>query len=409
MAVTATSPDAPAAPKGDDFPALFARYVQAMADALLAQAAAATGADSDALQPETIERALHLFELLLRRPAAWPTTRKLLLALAPGMEKAGVRRRWLEILHQGIELSQEAGDAACTGELEMHLGLLYQLLGEFTNAARAYAVALRGFEGLAATQQQARALNRLAHIAKLESRFAEASALAERAAALLEPESVEWGFTYFVHGVIALEQRDFTTAIAQLRLSLATWRQYGNRRQLAWGYRNLGAALFQAQQYDEAAECTERAIEHLGEVGDWVQQAVAQMNLGAIYVEVGEIAASIGEYLQVESALLRTHDVLHLAMLYNNLGYTYGKQCAWSQAEQAYIRSISYWKKLRNVAALVNVMDGLAVVYNQSARQEEAVTMLEDAWALTRQIENETSRRHHQEMVARHLAETKGA
>ncbi|MEZ4705627.1 MAG: tetratricopeptide repeat protein [Caldilineaceae bacterium] len=417
MDVKAAAPTPCAGQPDDGFATLFAGYVQRNADVLLAQVAVPTAAtvnttegadaipDTGALSTETIERALHLLGLLLQRPAMWPTTRTLLLTLAPGMEQAGLRRRWLEILHEGIGLSQLAGDAASTGELEMHLGLLYQLLGEFAQAERAYAAALRCFETLAAAEAQARALNRLAHIAKLESRFTEASTLAERAAALLAPESAEWGFAHFVRGVIALEQRDFPTAISQLRLSLDSWRQYGSRRQLAWGYRNLGAALFQAREYDEAAECTRQAIAHLGEVGDGVQQAIAHMNLGAIHVEVGDMEASIEEYVRAESPLLRAHDILHLAMLYNNLGYTYCKQCIWSQAEQAYVHSISYWKKLHNTAALVNVMDGLAIVYSKSGKQTEAVTLFEQALALTDQIESAKSRQHYREMVARHLAE----
>lgn len=355
------------------------------------------------LPDDVRERALHCLSFSFKLAEAWPVTRDLLLAMAAPMEQGGHRDDWIPYLEQGVQQSHLLGDVQAEAELRLHLGYLFQLLGKFREAYVQVMVSVKQFDEVDNFRNQAKALNRLAYIARLQRRYEEAEYLLQDASKLLEEDDPEWANSFFVQGAIAFDKRDWATATHYFQGSLALWEKLGDKRRIAWGLRNLGPALQAQRRYDEAIACYTKAITLLEDVRDIAQQSIAYMNLGIVYLLLEQPQKALELFMLGEPVLYKTHDELHLAMNYCNRGIAHRDLRQWEQAENAFLSSLERWKQIGNVEAIVNVLDELGVTYLEQSLPEKALTIFREALEQLARIENEPGYQHRLETVQKHL------
>lgn len=396
---------APEAAEGETYPSIFKAYVVRGA-----QVARATVADDAGLPPpEQREQALSVLSYALDLPDAWPDARDLLVTLAPKLEQAGMRDEWMPYLEQGIRQSEQLGDPAATARLHLELGILYQLRSQFSQAVEHFQAARTAFAALGDDVLQARATNRLAFVARLERRFAEADALLDAALALPGIDDRERGYALSVRGMVALDRGQLETAVAHYRASLAAWERSGDRRMIAFGLNNLGPTLRQLGRDQEAAATYRRAIDLFGEIGDPVHTGAALMNLGNVHLMAGQLDQALDLYWQAEPAFRQTQERLRLALVYANIAMANRKLQRWDEAERCYRLAIEYGQQVGDVVFLVDKTDGLALNFLQQGRLAEARAEFQRALALLAQIPNDPRHAELQRMLQQDLADLEQA
>jgi len=319
-----------------DYPALFGDYLGRSLDYVLA----AVRATATLLPDDLREQALHTLRFALDLTPAWLLTRDLLLVMAPKMEQAGFRDEWLPYLEAGLRQSQRIGDGRAEAELTLEIGYVFQLRGKLSLARTHYTASASIFEKVGATHRQALSVNRQAFIAWLQRRYEEIPGLIELASKLLPEDDPERATSYVVLGWVALDRRDWQTGVAYFAQALQLWQKRGDKREIARRLRDLASALQMQQQYAESIVHYQRAIDLFDEVEDIFEQAVAKMNLGVVYLSVGQMHEAATLFALAEPIFRRVQDVEHLAMLYNNQGIVYRNLGRWASAKHAFLTKV---------------------------------------------------------------------
>jgi tetratricopeptide (TPR) repeat protein len=358
---------------------LFQDYVARSTDLLTAQLKNHEGL----LSPELQARVWLTLNYGLRSKLAWSSTRELLLCLAPKMDQAGVWEDWLPCLGRGIERSRQADDAETEAELSMHMGGLLLRLSQPELAQAKLQHAAQLFKKLELSKRWAVALARLADLAyKSEGDLERALDLLQRAFSVLEADDPERAPCYFVRGNIACEQYDLDQAAIYFIQARVLSEQSGDIRLHALSLLNLGRVYHQQSLYKQAQEFYEWAIDIFGDLGDPVNLAVAQMNLGTIRMHSNDFGGALRRYEEAESTLRRCHgDRRYLGMIYNNKGMAYTELGDWQRAEEAFEASIAIWEELKNHPARLNAEDNLGVVYLNRGAYTQAAKIFERALA----------------------------
>ncbi len=354
------------------------------------------------------EQALHALSYALKLPEAWPDARDLLLAMAPKMEQLGFLDEWLPYLEYGLRQSQLQGDCDAEAELHFQLGLFYQLRGDYAKAHASFEAAAAQHKTLSPTRNLARALNKLAYVARHQRRFDEAASLINQALELLSEEDAERAYSYLVFGTIELDKHNWQQAADLFQQSLELWQKEKDHRMMAWSLTNLGAALRPLQRDKEAIAAYEQAISLLKKIHDPVHLAGAQMNLGNVYLTQREARGALEFYRPAEVIFRQTGDTYRLALVYLNMGMAYRQLEAWEKAENAYRASIKQWGKLGNIAGLVNVLDGLGLLYLNRRQPQEAKKIFRQALTRLAEIADDPAYEYLLDMLEGHLQKASG-
>ena len=358
--------------------------------------------------PATVrDQALHVLSFALVSEEAWPATRALLLAIAPKMEQAGYWDEWIPYLEKGRMQSQELEDLKVQALLDLELGLLRQLQNKFGVARTHLTACIANFQALGEIQNQAKALNRLAYNERLEQNYDEAKETVQSALDLLDPNDIGRGFSYFVKGTIAYDERNWAQSTRYFEQSLALWQESNDKRRTAWGLRNLGPALSGQGLHQEAIDCYEQALQLLSELHDPVQKAITHMNLGVVYSKRNCSSDALQQYALAKPVFDAVQSERSLAMYYMNTGIEYRKLQEWTNAEQACKASIQWWQRMGNIRSLANALDELGLVYMGQGRYPEAVTIFENALKKLSEIEDNPRYQYHFKNVSKHLSEAK--
>jgi len=334
----------------------------------------------DSLLPEDVRvQALHTLSYALSLPEAWPTTRELLLCMAPKMEQAGFRGEWIAYLVAGAKLSQALNDINAEAELNYHIGFLYQLLANYSEARNSLGLSSKQFAYLVDRRNQAKALNREAYVARLQRLYTEANTLVDQALALLADDEPQREFSFYVKGMIAIDNSEPECADHWFKESLTLVEKQGNRRLVALRTGNLGLAYRMQARYAEAKVCYEQSIDLFAQVQDFVQQAMMYMNLGNVYLLCNEPSEALQLYNLAEPSIHLVRDELHLAMLDLNRGIALRCLRQWQKAEQLLQHSILRWQQLGNIYWLINTMDDLGLVYFEQDDMVKAIDTFRNA------------------------------
>jgi tetratricopeptide (TPR) repeat protein len=355
-----------------------------------------------------LEQALLILDYSLHLPEAWPNTRKLLLTMVSKLEQAGYRDEWMPYLEQGIRLSQQLDDGEAQAELHLQLGILYQLRSKYEEARLHFEESAKGYESINASFNKARALNRLAYVARMQRRFEEAISLVETVHLSLTEADEERAFGYYVLGLVTLDQRNWQQAVNYSRQAYELWQPANNWRMIGRSLLCRGVALQELKQYSEAINVDEQAITLFERSRDTFFKAIAQMNLGIVYKNLEQPQRALALYLSAERIFRQVQDQYHLGLVTHNMGLSYRKLGQWAKAKAAYQQSIELKQKLGNIALLVDDMDGLALVYLAEGNLEKARSIFQEAMIRLTQIEDDAWYDYLFEMVSKHLQEVGG-
>ncbi len=357
------------------------------------------------ISDEARARAQNVLSYTLQEAEVWPTTRDLLLTMAPKMEMAGYRNDWLPYLEMGLTRSQSHKDYQAQAELQLHIGHLYRLLSDFTRAGERLRASITTFINLKDRYGQARALNQMAYVAYAQQEYDEAKKLAEGALELVDKVDIERAMSLSVLGIVALEHRNWQEAEFYHREALQIRTRQGRRRQIAWSLQNLGYALRGQKKFDLAISSYEQAIAILQEVQDPGNCAIAYMNLGITYSVTGQPEQSIKLYELAESSFRNLHDLLNLAKVLTSKGLDYTALSAWENAERAFIESIELFRTLGHTGWRLNAADGLGLVYLRQGNADKAREIFVAALAELPQILGTPRHKYLATVLPMHLAE----
>ena len=382
-----------------DYPDLFRQYVARS----VAITYAAVAADPITLADEIRTQALHVLSFALRLAEAWPATRDLLLLLAPKMEKAGYRDDWIPYLKMGLQQSHVLGDTTVMAELNLQVGLLYQLRAQLAQAYHYYQASAICFATTGDTHNQARALNQQAFVAWLQRRHAEALQLTDVTLQLLPENDVRRATGYVVRGWIAIDNHDFEVAERYFTQALQLWQAQGDQRQIARRLRDLADVLQLQEHYQAAIDYYTQAIDLFTGIQDRFELAVTQINLGVIYLLHQQMEKALRCFAATESVFRQLQDHLNLANVYTNQGIAYRNLGQFTRSIAVLHKSIELFVNLNRTDRQVNALDELGMSYLAAGKVSEATVSLEQALTCLQKMEKEPGYRQQWEAVHAHL------
>jgi tetratricopeptide (TPR) repeat protein len=330
--------------------------------------------------------------------------------MAPKLEQAGYRDEWMAYLEQGIRQSRHLGDLEAEAELHLQLGVLDELRGNYEEASRHFEASAHGFETLNSPLNQARALNRLAYVARRQRQFEVAARWVEAALDLLEEQEAERAYSYLVLGAIALDQQHWPEAADYFQKSLSLAERQNNGRMMARTLLGLGVAWRGLAKYQEAITSYQRAMALFAEIQDPIHHSVAQMNLGNVYLALEQPSEALKCYLPAERIFRQAQDRLSLAQINHNIGLVYSQLQQWEQAKEVYLLSISQQREVGNVALLVDTLNELGLLYLARGQLAKAIATFKEALNQLAKIEHEPGYESLCQLIATnlHRADPKG-
>ena len=356
------------------------------------------------LSEEDRTQALHTLSFIIKMADAWEVAYSLLLEMSPRMLQAGLCDEWIPYLQRGIEQSQVRADLRGRAELYHQLGTLYQRRGLFDFAFDCLTSSAESYREIEATTNYATVLNRLAAVARRQSRHDQAKDFVGAALPLLSEEDPEVANSYVVLGELAFDKRNWEEAEKYFVRALTIWEREEDERKRAIGLRNVGVSLSEQGKLQESIDCYRQALRLFKKCPDPINRAITQMNLGNAYLfSKHSTLAALDLYREAKSVFFRFHDNLHLAMVYNNLGYVYRRLERWDEAEAAICASINLWKRLGNVRQMLNSMDELGLILMGKGERLQAVDLFESALAELEKMRDHPGYDRLAELLKEHL------
>jgi len=352
-----------------DYPVLFR--------ALLVRSVQAALADVDPAAPrldeDQRERSLYALSLALDLAEAWPAARELTLTIAPFMEMQGYRREWMDFLEKGIAQAASQADKRTYARLQLHMGRLYQLLGDYALADKCLLRSRQLAEESGDKTALVATLDRLSIAAVEQNDFTKARALAEETLTMLEPDDPAGAPSYHVLGLIARRQAKPDEAIAHYTHALALRRQEGVVRFVAQAVRDVGFAYRYAKEYDTALLHYRQAVQLFNESGSIFEEAGAMMGVGIISWHLGRYDDALTCYAACEPVFIKTSSDLYLAKLHNNRGLVFLDLGRYGESEQAFALSIGMARALGDHLETANAQESLGGLYLRMHRYDDAI------------------------------------
>lgn len=359
----------------ENYHSLFQRYTVRNAEQILIN----VKNEHSPLTEEIKAQALCTLTYLLNSKYPTDISGQLLTALSSKMEHAGYRDEWIPYLEKWLSSVSSSCSLLHKAEVEYQLGFLYQLCADFQPARDHLQASFNIFESLSQNSGQARALNRLAYLERLQSHHQNAQKNVATALKLLDENASDREFSFFILAVLAEDAGNFPEAIRYHRISLALCEQLGEQHKIALRLGNLGLGLYFNKEYDEAIACYERSMTIFATLGDKFRRAGIQLNLGTVYLVSGQPSRAIDLFLQSETVYRSLHDTQHLALVYLNLGIALRDLKNLAKSQEMLITSIEHWQQMGLISSLVNAIDELGLTYMASNSYELALGRFSEA------------------------------
>jgi len=364
----------------------------------------------DLLTEADVERAYQYVELALRPSATdlWPPTCAVMHELAPFMDQAGQRIRWVEHLVCAIDRCQQIDAQQMEAQLSLHLAFQYQKIGELAQSATLLERSIEHFSALNDGRNHGWALSQLANLARAQGQNITAVEYVERAFKLLEEGSFERHFGYSILGWLALNRGEVDQAIHYFEESLKLCKAHGEKRLAAMRQRSLGWAHCQRDEFDRAKAYLESSIETFDLLGDEGEMALSYINLGIVWSRSGQPDKALDLYAKAQPILQHLQDYVHLADLYNNRGMEYMALERWRLAEDSFLLGAKFYRDVNNIYYLCSTLSNLADAYIRSGQKDNAISVLQEALSLTESSEQDASFALEQSKMEQKLAKAFG-
>lgn len=137
-------------------------------------------------------------------------------------------------------------------------------------------------------------------------------------------------------------------------------------------YQNIGNALFNLSQFDEAMERLNKALQIKMDTGDWRGVALCSMNLGNVYGTVGKLGLAIKHHQQALAVALEHEDPYVAVQCHQNLGVTHLKLGKADDSLAAFRLALSQAEELGSLELCARCHGNLAVYEHKGMGNVEA-------------------------------------
>lgn len=362
---------------------------------------------SETLPEDDCKQAFHILNYAFKIPRAWSKARELLLTLAPKITQTEFRDAWLPYLEHGVDQSENLQDTLAQAEFQFYLGMLYDQQGKYTQATTVLQASVENFQVLENDFGQAKALNRLAHLARNQRAYKQANQHLKIALRLLPPDNGERAYSYLILGNLAIDAEDWAEANDYLKQSFELAQCDDDQRTMAWSLINQGVVGLYTENYENSRDLFDEANTLFEAMNDRFYQGVAQISLGHSCLALEKPKQALIHYYRAERTFRALRNQLRLAQVNHGLGRTYRKLKQWKKAEESYLLNLAEWERLGNTERYLNSMDGLGLVYMAQKDFERAITTFETGLQTLTQIESQPGYKALLTMFTTHLEEAR--
>lgn len=289
---------------------------------------------ADDLRSQSEALALHYDRAYVRAKAM----RYALLAGERARERFA-NREAIEYYSRALQLSQHLGGYGSERwQGAIGLGEVLQHVGEYDEAIACYQAALEEWES-AAPEARAWTMLRLGQVWDKRGELEEAEGWLRQGLAQLSQAHAKLpelrAQIYSELGWLGLRRGDVATARDWLGQGLDLVGTAGHLDVLASIFDRLGAVHYHRSEWQEAAKCFQRALEHRDHLGDIVGYARSLNNLAQTKWGSGDWEGALVDYKQAVDLYERIGQVEGLTQAYANLGGLYTDLGEWSKAEDS--------------------------------------------------------------------------
>jgi predicted ATPase/class 3 adenylate cyclase len=184
--------------------------------------------------------------------------------------------------------------------------------------------------------------------------------------------------------VFASDRRE---ARARAERGLEIARAIGDRVEVAFGLRALGAALNNLGLGDEARTAVEQSLALFRELGDKSGQVRALRTLGFVHGRLGERNEALRRTEESLEVAREIGDRYRMAVALQNLGSWNFAAANLDKATSQLEEALALWREIGNPAGVAFALAGYAgIVHYWNGRLREAVPLIEEAVALSREV-----------------------
>lgn len=191
----------------------------------------------------------------------------------------------------------------------------------------------------------------------------------------------------FQQGIQQSQDNQFEEALEHLQAALQAYREIGDREQESFVLNNLGIIYKNLAQYEQAVEVYGQALEIALELNDHLQKGRVLNNLGIVYSRLGQYRQAIELYNQ---ALNIASEIGHRYLESNalgNLGFAHRRLRQYEQAIDFYKQRLVIVQEIDDFRGEGNALNGLGLVYLNLTQYEQAIEFFEEALVIRHKME----------------------
>ena len=138
----------------------------------------------------------------------------------------------------------------------------------------------------------------------------------------------------------------------------------------------LGISQMTILNFQEARLYFQQALDNANKIRDNRLKAVAQLNLGTIYLKDKNYKKAITYQNSALQTLMNLKDFDGLGMVYNNLGDIYRETGDYAKALSNYNKSLVYFESSGNQAEIATVYHSVGIVFYKQGKHQNAINYL---------------------------------
>ena len=211
-------------------------------------------------------------------------------------------------------------------------------------------------------------------------------ALQDYQAVLDDPSArAHHGITYHNIGIVYQEQQQWQQALDAYQRALELKEQHGQQHQLGVTYHQIGMVYEDQQQWQQALDAYQRALELQEQHGQQHQLGVTYHQIGIVYQEQRQWQQALEAY-QRSLELYEQHGQQHEAGdTHHQIGMVYQEQRQWQPALAAYQRALELQEQHGQQQALGQTHHQIGIVYQEQQQWQPALDAYQHALELKEQ------------------------
>jgi CHAT domain-containing protein/tetratricopeptide (TPR) repeat protein len=192
----------------------------------------------------------------------------------------------------------------------------------------------------------------------------------------------------FQQGIQQAQINQFREAFQSWEQALQIYREIKDRQGEAASLNNLGNVYFVLEQYNEAIEYHQQSLSIKREIGDRQGEAISLGTLGDAYDALGQYNEAIEYYQQSWSIIREIGDREKQAKALNNLGSAYFVLGQYNEAIEYHQQSLLIAREIGDRQGEANSLGNLGIVHDALGQYSEAIEYLQQSLSIAQEIGN---------------------